>query len=337
MCPSKNFCLIIFLFLFGCADTVQQTETLDTLTPPSPVRLPHTWTPTAYLAPSETPIRPATLTFTPLPSVTQLPLTLTASPTSDAPTLEVPAIVETPTQTPTLVSDCDFWTLEEGAPINSVPFDETFSLLPTMIPSVTYQAVTHHPTYYELMLDGEPVGWADYRLLSVRSEGPGCSNLPFDEREMTEFRGLCFFTPDNREVEVFSDSALTKYSDTIAGTHPHRILLRYKDVYYSNNGRGTPHIYVDASRVRTFGDCVRIPRAGITTTESGLWSQPTWHLGEQVGALPADTDIAIHEGPVQGPKPPGVSESGYWYLVKVPWYQDGTPYGWIWSSFFKFE
>ncbi len=337
MRPSKYFYLIIFLFLFGCTNTVQQTEILDTLTPPSPARLPHTWTPTASLAPSETPIRPATLTFTPLPSVTQLPNTLTARPTSDAPALEVPTIIVTPTLTPELVGDCDLWALEEGVPIHSVPFDETYSLLPTMIPSVVYRAITYHSTYYEIMLDGEPLGWVDYRLLSVRSEGSRCSYLPVDDREMTEFPGLCFFTPDNREVDVFRDSALTEYSEMIAGTHPYRILLRYKDVYYSNNGKGTPHYYVDASRVRAFGDCERIPRAGITTNESGVWSQPTWHLGEQVGSLDADTQIAIHQGPVQGPKPPGVSESGYWYLVKVPWHQDGALVGWIWSPFFKFE
>lgn len=329
----KFIYLIVFLFLFGCSDTPQQpTAALYTPTQRSPVKLPPTWTPTVFLPPSETPIRPATLTFTPLPSVTPLPATITISPTSNVPTLSV-----TPTIKPTLVSDCDFLALDEGVDLHTVPFDESYNLLPTMIPSVAYQAISYHPPYYELMLDGKSVGWADYRLLSVSSEGSGCSNLPIDNREIYEFSSLCFFTTDNRAVDVYRDKELTVYSETISGTRPHRIVLRYKDVYYSNNGIGTPYNYVDAGQVRIFGACERIPKAGEIITDSILWSQPNGQFGEQVASVPEGSMIAVQEGPVQGPKPPEASELGYWYLVKVPLHQDGTPSGWIWSSFFEFE
>jgi len=328
----KLIYLILCLFLFGCKQTPQQPAALITSTQRSQVKLPPTWTPTVFLQPSETSTRPATLTFTPFPSVTPLPPTLTISPTSDLPTQQ-----ETPIVKPTLVRDCNFWTMEEGVSIHSVPFDEPFSLLPTMIPSVTYQATAYHPTYNHLMLNGKSVGWVDYSLISVSSEGPGCSNLPLDDREMVEFSNLCFFTTDNRAVDIYRDKELTVYADTISGTQPHRILLRYEDVYYSNIGMGAPNIYVDASQVRIFGACDRIPKAGEILIDSLLWSQPNGQIGEQVTTLPEGSQIAVQEGPVQGPKPPDASELGYWYLVKGAWDQESTPYGWIWSSFFKFE
>lgn len=227
--------------------------------------------------------------------------------------------------------------MEEGVYINTVPFDEHFSLLPTMIPSVTYQATAYLPTYNHIMLNGKSVGWVDYRLSTVNSEGPGCSNLPLDNRNISQFSNLCFFTTDNRSVDVFRDKELTVYADTISGIQPHRVLLRYKDVYYSNDGKGTPYIYVDASKVRTYGACERVPQAGETIADIWLWSLPSAQIGEQVALLPEGSQIAIQEGPVQGPKPPGASELGYWYLVKGAWNQDDAPYGWIWSSFFNFE
>lgn len=205
-----------------------------------------------------------------------------------------------------------------------------------MIPSVTYQAITYHPTYYELVLDDEVVGWVDYRSQSVWSEGPGCSNLPFDDREWMDFPGTCFFTTDGA-VDVYEDSALIQYYDTFPGGYPHRILLRYKDVYYSNDAMGAPHIFVDASQVQIHGDCESIPRAGRTIADVELWSHPNGQSGHQVNSLATASRISIQEGPVAGPKPPGASESGSWYLVRGQWHKDGTPSGWIWSSYFRFE
>jgi hypothetical protein len=227
--------------------------------------------------------------------------------------------------------------VEEGVEIHSVPFDETFRLLPTMIPSVTYQAIIYHPTYYELMLDNESVGWADYRLLSVRSEGPGCSNLPFDDRESFEFPNLCFFTANNDEVDVYEDRELTQYFDTISSEYPHRILLQYHNVYYSKDGMPAPGYYVNASQVNTVGDCESVPKAGITIADIELWSEPNGQSGEQIASLQIGSQIYIQEGPIEGTKPPGASETGSWYLVIGKWQKDGTPFGWIWSTYFRFE
>jgi len=149
----KYFYLIVLLFLVGCISTLQKPDAVPSLTQRNQNVLPPTWTLTPSLPPTETPVRSPTLTFTPLPSATSLPPTITTSPTSN-----VPTSTGTPTKTPKLVTDCYFWAVEEGVEIHSVPFEETFRLLPTMIPSVTYQAITYHPTFFELMLDGESVG-----------------------------------------------------------------------------------------------------------------------------------------------------------------------------------
>lgn len=326
------FILILFMLLSGCSQTPQQSTTIHTPTQRNSFKLPPTWTPTGFIQPSETSTQPAKLTFTPLPSVTPLPPTLTISPTSDLPTQQV-----TPTVKPTLVKDCDVWTMEEGVFLHSVPYDEPFSLLPTMIPSTTYKAISYHPTFYQLMLNANSVGWADYRLPTLNSEGPGCSDLPLDNREIYQYSNLCFFTTDNRSVDVYRDQELTVYADTISGTTAHRILLRYEDVYYSNDGVGTPNFFVDASQVRTFGACRSVPKAGEIIAETWLWSQPNAQLSEKVVLMPEGSQIAVQEGPVQGPKPPDASGSGYWYLVMGAWNRDNAPHGWIWSSFFDFE
>jgi len=326
------FPLILFMLLSGCSQPTQQSTVTRTPTQRSAYKLPPTWTPTGFLQPSKTSTQPVKLTFTPLPSVTPLPPTRTISPTLDLPIQQVTSTVK-----PTLVQDCDTWTMEEGVFLHSVPYDEPFSLLPTLIPSVTYQTISYHPTYYQLMLNAKSVGWVDYRLPTVKTEGSGCSNLPLDDREIVQFSNLCFFTTDNRSVDVYRDQELTVYADTISGINAHRILLRYEDVYYANDGTGTPNFFIDASQVRIFGACGSVPRAGEIIVETWLWSQPNAQFSEKLALMPDGAQIAVQEGPVQGPKPPDANGSGYWYFVMEAWNQDNAPHGWIWSSFFNFE
>jgi hypothetical protein len=331
------FYFFIFVFLISCTPQ-QQTPTIAIQTQePVSVKLPPTWTQTPTHFPTTKLQQTATVTFTPLPSVTQLPQTQTVSPTSNIPITDRPNTAITPTITATLVNDCNFLALEEGVSLYSAPFDASYSILPTMIPSVTYQAIGYHSSYYELLLNGELVGWADYRLQSVRSEGTGCSSLPVDDREIFEFKSLCFFTTDNRAVDVFHDPDLIQYAKTISGPNAHRVLLRYQNAYFANLGMGSQNIYVEEKKVRTLGDCSTIPKAGIITVDSWLYSQPTWPVGEQMKMLPAGSLIAIHQGPFQGPKPPDSIGPGYWYFVKDPRNLEGKPHGWIWSSNFEFK
>jgi len=138
-------------------------------------------------------------------------------------------------------------------------------------------------------------------------------------------------------MDVYEDRELTQYYDTISSKYSHRILLQYKNVYYSKNGMPAPGFYVDASQINTSGDCESIPKAGTTIADTWLWLKPDGQSGEQVALLVAGSQIYIQEGPVEGIKPPGASETGSWYLVMGRWQKDGTPFGWIWSTYFRFE
>jgi len=325
----KHTYLIVFLFLFGCATP---TQTLPTFPPPtqrSVKTLPPTWTLTASVQPSETPVRPATLTFTPLPSVTPQPSTLTPSPTSDHPTPTATA-----TLTPTQITGCLVTALEEGVVMEIAPFYDPHRLRPTMEPVIPYQAVTESPTYWEVMRDGESVGWVDYRLVTIDIQGPECDNLPIDTREFTEFPGLCFFTPDGNEIPTYNDSELNEPRDTISGTGSYVISAQLENAYFTIISHAGPSFYVESSQVRSFGDCDGVPKSATIIADGWLWSQPDGQTGEQIGPLTSGTRVYIQEGPINGPKPPDIEADGAWHLVLVGSREDNLS-GWIWSSIFE--
>lgn len=317
--------LIVFLFLFACSSTPQPTERPLTPTQRDLVVLPPTWTPTASVVPSQTPIRPPTQTFTPFPSVTPLPATLTSSPTSDVPTL-----TPTATITPTADTSCYVFALEEGVNIYSAPFIDPYRVLPTMSPTITYQAASIYEPYYELTLNEETIGWVDYRPLTLASQGPGCNFLPIDERELTDFPSLCFFSADG-ELETFTDRALSEPYENITSTVPYVLLVQYSDVFYTSLSEDGPSFFVDADQVSTSGNCDTVPFAGLTIRDGFLWSQPDGEKGEQLEELTRGKRIYIQEGPVKGPNPPSFSGDGSWYFVMVSPQRLGI-YGWVWSS-----
>lgn len=327
----KFFYSIVFLFLVGCATPTQPLPTSPPPTQRSAKTLPPTWTLTASVQPSETPVRPATLTFTPLPSVTPQPPTLTPSATSDAPTPTV-----TNTLTPTQVTGCLVAALEDGIVAEVAPFYDPHRLRPTLEPSVPYQAINKYPTYWEVMQDGEAVGWIDYRLVTIEIQGPDCDKLPQDTREFTEFPGLCFFTPDGNEVPTYKESDLNDPWDTISGTGFYVISAQFENAYFTIISHAGPSFYVESSQVRTFGDCENIPTAATIISDGWLWAQPNGQTGEQIAPLTLDERIYIQEGPAEGPKPPDAEADGDWYLVMVGSRTDGLS-GWIWSAHFKFE
>jgi hypothetical protein len=328
---SKFLYLIVFLFLFGCSVIPQPKDNATVPTSKSTAGLPPTWTPTASSVPSQTPVRAPTQTFTPLPSATSLPPTLTIRPTSNIPT---PTF--TPTITPTITSGCAVSALEEGIILQQSPFYDPYGLLPTMAPTATYEAVRTYPTYFELTLENESVGWVDYRLITLDIEGPGCDRLPTDTRELAEFPDLCFFTPDGKEVTTYSDSTLSRPLDTISGTGNFVTLLQLEEVYCTVISHAGPSFCVKAADVQLLGNCENVTRSGITTVEDWLWSQPNGEVGKETISFGKDMRIYFQDDPVQGPKPPSTSEEGAWYYVRIGSQKDGA-YGWIWSSFFAFR
>ncbi len=216
------------------------------------------------------------------------------------------------------------------------PFFDPYGLLPTMAPTATYQAVRIYPTYYELMLENESVGWVDYRLTTIDYEAAACSGIPSDNRELTAFPGLCFFTPDNKEVTTYSDSTLNTPLGIISGTDNFILMLQLEEIYCTTISHAGPSFCVKADDVRVLGDCGNVTRGGITTAEGWLWSLPNGDLGKETVSFGNEMKIYFQDDPVRGPKPPSTSEEGAWYYVRIGSQKDGT-YGWIWSTFFSFR
>ena len=109
------------------------------------------------------------------------------------------------------------------------------------------------------------------------------------------------------------------------------LLLEYSDVLYSSSGESGPGFFISAEQVSTWGSCGSIPYAGLTVTDTWLWSQPDGRSGEQLEKIRPAQRIFIQEGPVQGARPPDVSTDGRWYFVMVSPSND-QKYGWVWSS-----
>jgi len=223
--------------------------------------------------------------------------------------------------------------LKDGVILQQSPFYDPYGLLPTMVPTATYEAVSIYPTYYELTLEEAPAGWVDYRLDTVDVKGPDCSELPSDTRNLSEFPNLCFFTPDNKEVTTYNDSTLNQPLGIISGTENYILMLQLQGIYCTTISHAGPSFCVKAGDVRVSGVCQGVTRSGITTTEGWLWSQPNGELGKETVSFGEEMRIFFQDDPVQGPKPPSTSEEGAWYYVRIG-SQEGGVYGWMWSSFF---
>jgi len=204
-----------------------------------------------------------------------------------------------------------------------------------MSSTITYQASNIYPPYYELALDDQPLGWVDYRQLTIASLGPGCNQLPVDTRTLSDFPGLCTITA-NGEVQTFTNRLLTEPYQTITPTQSSVPLLKLEQVYLASSGDVGANFFVDASLVSTHGDCDHIPSTGITTANGWLWSQPDGEKGEALVPLTPGYRVFIQEGPVEGAGPPSLSEDGAWYFVLVSPPEDGLT-GWLWSSYFFIE
>jgi hypothetical protein len=204
-----------------------------------------------------------------------------------------------------------------------------------MAPTITYQVISVHPTFYEIELDDELVGWVDYRAQALAYHGPGCDQIPIDVRELTDFPSLCFLVADGA-AETYTDRALSEPYSTITSTVPYVLLLQYSNVYYSSESEAGSGFFVAANQVDTFGACNQVPQAGLTISNGWLWSQPDGELGRRLAPIPPGKRIYIQEGPVEGEKPPSVDRDGAWYLVLLSPPEDGVS-GWIWSAHFVFE
>ena len=296
---------------------------------PAPTRtrvvLPATWTkspPTVTSTASITPTPTTSPTITPtstaipssIPSQEPTEVSLEPSPTTDWSAVNLP--------------DCTFTATEPGVRILSAPFIDPYHVLPTMEPGKAYQAVLTKPTYTLLLEGGQPLGWVDYRLVALTSEGKECLTA-YDEREYWDFP-LCLFTP-LEEIKGYSDSSFTTPMHTLAPPASLVVLYQGKSFYFTSYGSSGPSFVVKKEEVSIHGNCENIPTLAKATRETSLYNDLPSRGGVVIYSLKVDDSIFTQAQQINGPPPPGVGGSGYWVLARKPsWTEDIN--GWVWSG-----
>lgn len=258
---------------------------------------------------------------------------------------ETPAPVSTPvsgfTALPTaaFVEDCLVIAKQNGIRLEIAPFISQSRLLPTMEPGVVYSAVDIHPTYFQLARDNTPVGWVDYRIIGVSSDGAGCPALfdrPADTRPLTDFPGLCFFTPIDT-AQLFADSDLTDPAlGVLSAPETSVVLWKTTKSVFTSFGHAGPSFYVAAADVAISGECAGVPTSGTVSSPGWLRSAPDGRLGEDLIPLPVGTQLHIEGAPVSGRGPLPSSADGQWFQAVLNDQETQTA-GWVWSEFVTLE
>ena len=203
-----------------------------------------------------------------------------------------------------------------------------------MEPGVRYDAVSVHPTTYHIYESGSPVGWVDYRLLGVRLEGSGCGSLPRDDRPLTAFPSICFFSPIG-EVATYLDRALTEQN--LHGLKDG--ILQVVGVKFENSlliavGHAMS-FYVAREDGALTGACDDVPRGGQMTADADMWSEPDGQNSDIIGTVSAERRVYVQPGQVQGP---GIgTDAG-----EITWFQvmsigQEKPVGWVPAALVEFN
>jgi len=257
--------------------------------------LPDTWTPppasaaTATRTATEIPATETwTPTWTPEPSFT---------PTPQASFTPVQGENVPPTVDVSNLPDCTYTASETGVEILPAPFIDPYRILPTMEPGRAYPVVRENTTYGLIVDDGEPAGWVDYRLLAIDWKGKDCFYLPRDERNLTAFPRLCFFTPQS-ETRAYFDADLTEFSHVIRPPGSFVLLVESGEAYFSAYGHAGPSFYVAKDAVTTHGDCDGVPAIAEIISKTQLRGSPNGEDGQVLAALTAgQTVIALGAQP----------------------------------------
>ena len=197
-----------------------------------------------------------------------------------------------------------------------------------MEPGKAYPAVLTKPTYTMLLEGGQPLGWVDYRLLALSSEGSECLTA-YDEREYWDFP-LCFFTP-LEEINGYSDATFTTPMHSLSPPVSYVVLNQGQSYYFTAYGSSGPSFVVKKEEVSIHGNCENIPILARATRETALYSDLPSRGGAVIYTLEADESIFTQSRQVDGPPPPGIGGSGHWILARKPsWTEDIN--GWVWSG-----
>jgi len=197
-----------------------------------------------------------------------------------------------------------------------------------MEPGKPYPAVLTRPTYSLLLEDGKPLGWVDYRLLALDTEGDECFTA-YDEREIWDFP-LCFFTP-LEEISGYTDAEFTEAMHTLSPQTSLVVLYQAESYYFTAYGSSGPSFVVKREEVTTHGNCEDIPTLAKAVTETSLYTDLPNQGGTVVYTLAVDEPVYTQSQRKNGPPPPGVEGSGYWILARRhSWSEDIN--GWVWSG-----
>jgi hypothetical protein len=205
-----------------------------------------------------------------------------------------------------------------------------------MEPGVIYQARDRHERYYQLALDGMPVGWVQYMDVfpteGLSGEGPGCDRLfrrP-GSRPLTEFPGLCLFTATS-PTETFQDGTLTEpfFISISPSSGPFVGLAKTRKSIFTLLSHAGPSFHAPLDKVSTSAACDGIPAPATVTTSGWLWSEPDEQTGKKLLRLTVGMHLFI-----EGDRPPDSSGEAAWVQAVV----EGQPIsGWIWSGLVAFD
>jgi len=205
-----------------------------------------------------------------------------------------------------------------------------------MEPGVIYQAIDMHERYYQLALDGVPVGWVQYIDVfpteGLSTEGPGCDRLFTRPRSrpLTEFPGLCLFTATS-PTETFQDSTLTEpfFISISPSSGPFVGLAKTRKSIFTLLSHAGPSFFAHLDKVSTSDACAGIPTSATVKTAGWLWSKPDEQTGEKL--LQLTPGMRLH---IEGNRPPDGSGESAWVQAVV---EEQSFSGWIWSGLVSFE
>ena len=319
----------------GSPTPVTEVLQLTQTSAPIPSQEP-TWVPlpTIALTPE------ATLASLPTFNFSDLPAPLTPLPTFAVSALRTPFPTETlslPTLGPgTPETECFVTASKGGIQLRLGPSFSAYRLLPEMEPGVRYQAIDTHEQYYQLALDGIPVGWVQYLDVfpteGLSTEGPGCDRLFTRPRSgpLTEFPGLCLFTATS-PTETFQDSNLTApfFISISPSSGPFVGLAKTRKSIFTLLSHAGPSFHAPLDKVSTSAACAGIPAPATVTTSGWLWSKPDEAMGEKLFHL--TPGMRLH---IEGNRPPDGSGQSAWVQAVV---QEQPFSGWIWSGLVSFD
>lgn len=193
---------------------------------------------------------------------------------------------------------------------------------------VLRRAQQHFYVQYTISGDGL---WLDRRSGYVEGN---CLDIPVDERPLTDYEELCFFTPADH-TPFFTDSQLTQQMVDLSSDREILVTGQTENAYflYLDHAMGG-WVAVNSGTVR--GDCGNLSHhddwtglRGTALDNARLWSEPNVQTGTILADITAGTALIIEDGPRMGPIRTDTDDRGHFYLVRV---EGQTTSGWIWSA-----